>query len=217
MQVFAAENFEGGSNGANITTANTSFDLINGTVPTFINDPYNGTLAMSVVVGGTAAQSNGRFTYGAGAQAVVYRTFAFKCPSAVPTTVPFLSLLRTSTTEESGLRLNSGGTLGLRNVGTLVYTSATAIVAGGYYVIEQAINQTTGKQTLRIWKNGTLLEASPPQSYTGTTITNGTIGNCTSIASVGLEYDWIFDTSQPVMAAATPVVNVAALIRANHW
>lgn len=191
---YVTETFESGSNGASLTTGNTSSDLIGGTAPTFINTPipFAGTLSMRVNIGGTAALSTARFPYGA-LRALTFLSFYIQAPSSWNAGTPSPVNVRSGSTIKSDLQISSG-TFRLRGGGTgttLVYTAPSAMATATWYWCEYMLDQAAGKQSLNCYDLfGTPLFKSGLQTWAAAaTLDNCVLGLTASIANV----QWYID------------------------
>jgi hypothetical protein len=191
------EAFAGGSNGANITTSNTTFDLITGTVPTFVNDsPLAGALSMKVNIS-TAAQSSGRGQLGA-SRAVVYINYPLKANTAWASGNWFPHEARASTTIRADCRIPSGVPT-IRNGTTAVWTSGVTLPTGVWLWCEHKIDNTNSKQSFTVWDaSGNVVVASGDQTYNSGTMDNIVVGNTTSVANVGVSIGRVRVSSTPL-------------------
>ena len=204
MTTYFTEDFESGSNGTALSTSNTTFNLINGTAPTFTSsDKKAGSLSMQVNIGGTAAISSGRAPFTGAPLGVVYLRYYLKAPSAWSSANWYPHNFQDSTgTILADCRL-PGGTPTIRNGTTAVWTSGTALSTGAWYCLEHKLDNANSVQSLTVWDSaGTQVVASGNQTYNkGATIDHSFIGNPTSIASVNV----LFDAVQAGSASIGPI------------
>lgn len=164
MAIDLTETFEGGTNGAALTTGNTGFGLIGGTAPTFTTTGVHlGALAMQASA--SAATSYGQHTLGA-ARAISFLRWYLTFQAAPAATTYICNAMATATIRAQ-VRVNTARTLSMRNSTTAVWTSTTTLATGTLYRIEWDLNNTAGTQRLRIFTGDsvTAVEDSGAQTY----------------------------------------------------
>ena len=169
MAVDIVEDFEGGTNGAVITTSNTGLGFTDG-VATFTNTGGVHTGSLAALYSATAGTSYSVVYFGAptlrgASYARFYVTFA-----ALPAANVLIGAYRAVTTSRAELRINSAGTVTLRNGTTAVYTSTATLAANTTYRIEwDAVNGTGQAVRVYVGDSTTALISSGNQTYnTGT-------------------------------------------------
>lgn len=212
MTTYASETFSGGTNGATITTGNTSGDLVVGSPKFSAPGLFGASLCMAVSVG-TAAQQYWETAYST-AEAAGFHCFSVDASGGWPTSVWFPANLIASGVEQAQIRINapSAGvvTVSLRNSSTAVYTSV-ATLAAGVYTFEHGWDSAGGHQTLTVWDNtGTSVISSGNQTYSGAAIAKSQIGNCTSVANVSANFGRVIDGSTSAGAPSTTVTVTGA-------
>lgn len=209
--IYQNEDFEGGTNGATLTTVNTNFNPITANL-TFTNSPvYTGSLAMQVTIGGTAAAANGHLIYGAGTvgvSAVSYSTFAINF-AAIPAANTFLQQIEgPGSVLLADLRINAAGTITIRRGDTLVavFTSTTVLSTATWYIIEHSYDADNQMQRLTIYNSttGAVIEQSN-WFTTGSTLQPASwwYGSTTAVANLSYTMDYIHVTDTPLSAPGT--------------
>lgn len=210
MTTYFTEGFESGSNGAALTTSNTTFNLINGTAPTFTSsDKKSGSLSMSVSIGGTAAISSGRAPYAGAPLGLIFLRYYIKAPSAWQASNWYPHNFQDSGgTILADCRL-PGGVPTIRNGTIAVWTSGKALATGAWYCLEHKLDNANAKQSLTIWDAaGTQYDTSGDQTYNkGATVDHSFIGNTTSLANVAVLFDAIQAGSASIGPIAPAVVH----------
>lgn len=169
MAIDFTEGLEGGTAGADLTTANTGFDQISGTAPTFSTVGVHGG-SLSMQASAAAAISSVRHILAAGLRPVSflrwYMTF-----QADPAAVTAIFSASSAGTLRAQVRINTARTLSLRNSTTTVFTSTAALAVDTLYRLEWDLDNTATTQALRIFlgDSSTVVENSGAQTYnTGT-------------------------------------------------
>jgi len=202
MAVDIVEDFEGGTNGAVITTSNTGLGFTDG-VATFTNTGGVHTGSLAALYSATAGTSYSVVYFGAptlrgASYARFYVTFA-----ALPAANVLIGAYRAVTTSRAELRINSAGTVTLRNGTTAVYTSTATLAANTTYRIEwDAVNGTGQAVRVYVGDSTTALISSGNQTYnTGTHTTPARTTACPSASTPRRPGPCASTTSRP---ATTP-------------
>lgn len=171
--VFGNESFEAGTVGQPVTAADTAFSNVNAGW-TYVNTPTPpeglGAQAgrVDVVVGDTAyAQA----TIPAAPLAVA-RMYV-RVPSVPTSGLVDLAVARGGTSQRARIGL-SNGKLVLRNIGTIVWTSADAFPADTWCRLEWRLDNTAGTQQVRMFVGTNVHGTVPDESSTAVTFTKGT-------------------------------------------
>ncbi|HSX32715.1 MAG TPA: PKD domain-containing protein [Candidatus Saccharimonadales bacterium] len=160
------EPFESGTNGATMTTSNTTYNAFTG-VTVFDNTKQvaGSFSAKMVITSGSSVFLRETFTPGTTER--YFRRYFFL--SAYPTGANILTILRIrdSANPRAQLNLTSGGLLQVRDGGsTIVATSGSAFPLSAWVRVEWHIDgTTTNTQTVRVY-TGNLLNSAVTPSYT---------------------------------------------------
>jgi hypothetical protein len=167
MAILANEHFEGGTNGAAMTTSNTIFAAVN--VPTcwtFTNAQVkNGSLACQI----TSASNqipNANWSNGATMNNVFLRFYIW-VQSVLPSGNWYIASMLNASTRQCDLGINSDGTtmtVKIRNLNTQVFATTGAFPAAAWNRVEWNVNKGASTQTLRTF-TGTAVD-NPAASYT---------------------------------------------------
>jgi hypothetical protein len=127
--VLFEEDFEAGTNGAALSPSNSESDLVLGTAPTFTTT-HHGTGALGMNVNASATTSAAQFPHASAADAwYVWRVFL----PALPAAATYIWSVLSSTTKCADLRLNTDGTLSLRDGSSVVLDTDVALTAGAWH------------------------------------------------------------------------------------
>lgn len=150
MSTIFSETLEGGSNGATITTGNTNFGSVFGTAPTFssVQAKY-GTLSANFSATAGTSTAYSAFTATASAWWMSY----FYVPSN-PTAATYIGFSRNGSTKIGDLRIDTAGTITMRDNNSAVYTSPVSIPLGSWFRLEWAVLAGAGTQQLRMFLGG---------------------------------------------------------------
>lgn len=205
MTSLFTEDFEGGSNGATLTTGNTSFSAFNGSV-TFTNTASavaSGSLAMQVTAAsGTDVSANKTY---ASSQAKLWRRVYVTPPSTLTGTIDLI-VARGSNALRARLRLNTNRTVSLMNGNSVVWTSTTVLPAGQVSRLAWRLDNPAGQQQLRLYvgvnpHTTTVTEDSANRTYNQGTIDTLRLGqiNSGTTASTTVYFDAVADddTNEP--------------------
>lgn len=208
MTEYLRETFDGGANGANVSTANTASDLVGGTAPTFSTDKHDGTLSMYVNQP-TAVASSARFQLGA-ARSEVYVSCWLKAQGAWPTGNGSPLALRVGATILTDLQLPSG-TLRLRGASagtTLTYSAPSALPVDQWLLLQVHAKVTGATQDVKVWRaDGTLLVDSGAQTWeAAAALDNVVAGSVTAIAGVVWRQDTLVVADTAVVPPTAPAV-----------
>lgn len=188
MTTYASEGFESGTNGANVSTSNTSSDLISGTAPTFSTDSHAGTLAMRI--NQTAATASAaRFQTGSRTTMIV--GLWIKSDGAWPTANCYPSAIRTSSTIKTDWRLPNG-IISIRGGGTgsaVTWTAGSALPTNAWCYVEHYVSPT-GQRIVAYAADGTVLIDSGAQAWAAaTSVDNVVIGSGVAAANSFFKID----------------------------
>lgn len=174
MATVFTETFEGGSNGNTITTGNTNYDSVSG-APTFTNSsPAVGSLAADCDASGSTC----RFDEAVDEPSVLYRRFYFKVPE-LPGSNLYIATNTSGASARADMRINTNGTVSVRNGFSAVWTSTAAVTAGQWARFEWRLSATAGTQEARLFTGAQLHGPSnnPTDSSGSVTFDAGTFTN----------------------------------------
>jgi hypothetical protein len=158
------EKFEGGTNGAAITTSNTAYSAVTGTC-TFDNSAQIlGTYSGKCFANGTTAAFL-RETFASSVSERYFRRYIRF--SAIPTANVAIMRTRLSSTSTAQILLLSTGVLQLRDGSTVITTSNTVCSINTWYRLEWHV-VGGGAQTLRIFAGNSLHSVTPTETVTAT-------------------------------------------------
>ena len=163
------EDFEGGTDGATISTSNTGLGFADGTATfTDANGVHTGTLA--ALYSATAGTSYSVVYFGSPTLRSASYMRWYVTFQALPASNTLIAALRAVTTVRAEVRMNAAGTVTLRNATTAVYTSSATLSAGTTYRFEwDAINSTGQQLRVYVGDSMTTVISSGNQTYnTGT-------------------------------------------------
>jgi hypothetical protein len=162
-----SEDFEGGSNGSTITAVNTGFNTFNGTgTRTFDNThAANGTLSAKCVstgVPGVYVQLVHTFNVTQGAFYLRMAVYIAALPAA-----PTVIATANATGVSPDLRINTDGTITIRNNGSGVATTTATIPTNSWFLVEWKVDSGQSTQTARLYSGltGTPVETTLPSTY----------------------------------------------------
>ncbi len=160
------ETFEGGSDETNCTTSNTAFDGFSATVPVFDSAvAFRGTLSMRCTTSASICNAREDYTLRSN---VYVRAFLYF--DALPAANTFPLNVNAGATTRAQFRLNTAGTVSLRNGTTAVYTSVATLSTSTWYRVEWDLENGVG-QSVRVYPgdSATALISSGSQTFnTGT-------------------------------------------------
>lgn len=206
------EDFEGGSNGAAVTTSNTIFDTKTGTgAVVFSNDAHQGSLAMSV----NPSADNVVLRANYAGSTTLWVSFYIKVVTAPATTTAIFNWYQ-DTTKIGDLRVASDGTLSLRDNNTNVWTATTPLTLGSWHRV--AVRITPGSAAghqVKIYSGANLDGATASQNSgnlvataSGATSVNNVRFGLISVETATIRFDRIRadDATEPSGMAAGAVV-----------
>lgn len=206
MAVLFTEGFESGTNGAALSTSNTTFGLING-APTFTNAAaFQGSLSMACLTTAAAACA-GRADHTATGTPWARAAFRF---NAAPGGNCYLIQANNASTILADVRMNTAGTISVRNGTTAVWTSPAALDVTGttWYQFVWQGDKTTNLQQLRVYgATGALVLDSGSVTYSTTLDCNRTyFGSSPSVAGANflIDYVAVADTDPGIISTVTP-------------
>lgn len=219
-----AESFGSGSNGAAVTTGNTSADFVSGTAPTiststFTGWPVDGTRSMRVNPSGSNCYVYWNITAGSACWFEFYIRI-----TSLPSSTFFLAAVTAAGGGDSlaELRVLTDGRLQMRNNFLAVWTSTTALATGTVYRIAWGPGITAGKQQCKIY----LGNAASPVESSGTSpnYTGGNFGRFHLGAFTATTVDLLLDringdsTTElgPVVSAPSVDAGADATIQDTH-
>lgn len=186
------ENFEGGVAGNALTTANSFFDQVDASAPTFSSDAIEGSLSMAPALNAIST-SRVDFT----AATTVWFSFYLKLTADTTTNTAILSMFGNSNTNKVlDIRVLPGRILQLRSVSNSRWDS-TALTLGQWYRV--AVGVTVGSTCqLKIYGGANLhtttaSQSSGLQDNTNSTATNGDalrIGTLSADATLNYRFDY---------------------------
>lgn len=195
MTIQFSENFEGGTNGANVTSSNTSFGGVTGASVTFSNAHLltsgGGTLAAKVSASSTVPQmgASGTTPMWTGVGKVYYR-FYWYCES-FPTANSALGIWKELANSHGALaespRVLTTGVVQIRNdASTAVASSAASFIAAStYYRFEGMIDVANQQQQLKAFK-GTNVHGTTADYDSG--VVSSTVTGATVVDSFALGF-----------------------------
>jgi hypothetical protein len=157
------EDFEGGTNGAAVTTSNSIFDNKTGTGSvTFNTDAYRGSLAMNISPVADNVVLRADFT----AATTLWVGFYMKVVTAPAATTAIMNWY-SGTTKIGDLRVGADGTLSLRDGNSQVWAASTPLTIGAWHRIAVKVvpNTATGHR-VKIY-SGTNLDGSTASQDSG--------------------------------------------------
>lgn len=204
------EGFEGGSNGADITTGNTGFTQVASNAPTFSDsNPFAGTLCMKTSTGSSYSAAE-FFPSGSVNDIYVRQCVRF---DNLPVSAKFYPMgVSYVTNGVVDWRVDTDGTISLRADLVKTWQSTTTLSQGTWYQTVVESKQSTSTCSLSLYDAaGTLIEQSGPQSLTSSGAVDYVKIGC-SVASNDVAYiDAVeIDTSPVSPIVATPTGNIKA-------
>lgn len=200
------ETFESGTANATLTTVNTSATSFNGVAPTFSTTRHQGELSAQFTT--VTAASSARFEHVEVASAwYVFRIYI----TALPAASQYLATFQTAAGINIGdLRINSAGTLTIRNNITAVVTTTNPLALNTWHRIAiKVVPNTTNGLTLKTYTGANVNGTTPDENLSGNSTVAGpvqrlVIGN-TTVSTFDLRVDQIegSSTDEPSGAAAT--------------
>lgn len=179
-EVFPAEDFNAGPDGAEVGTTNTTFDAVSNDKGTFTSESYRGDFAARF----TTTNVNNRFGQHAFAErSNIYIRYAIKLKSSPPhgQFVEILQGTDHSVKAQIGFRL--GNIIRMRNVQSEVWRSTTALSLDTWYEFEWRVDFTVSQQQFKIFnvdqttkQRTSLFEDSGSHLYNAGTIAFHNIG-----------------------------------------
>lgn len=148
MATLLDEDFETGAPGVTISAANSAFNGGAVATPTF-DATRAVTGAQSALFNPTASAESVQLTFGAATATFSVRFYLYV--PTLPAVNTFLINLQSTATVRASLRLNTDGTISLRNFTTAVATSVGAITAAAWYRIEWQLDNGATNQSARIF------------------------------------------------------------------
>lgn len=152
MAVLLNEGYESGTNGAQCTQANTGWisGLTVGSAAMLFTNAVVKYGSLSAVYNTTAANIQPSFNFTASPQAYFRRYVQMV---SLPAAATYIATSKNSAVKIADLRVNTDGTLTLRDNNTAVYTSTHSLVAGSWARIEWLVAPGTSQQ-LRMFVGG---------------------------------------------------------------
>jgi hypothetical protein len=169
------ESFEGGSNGAVVTAANTAFDTVDADITFTSSIPLTGGGALAAQVApATAVARAMRVDYPA-AQAVLYRRFYLYMP-ANPASVFTFAQARGGGATRAQLRIQGSGALVVFNGSTNILTAPGGTMPAGQWVrVEWRLDLPASTQQVRLFYGGNLHGATASYDTGARTFTAGSV------------------------------------------
>jgi fibronectin-binding autotransporter adhesin len=168
---FFVERYEGGTQGATVTTSNTGWSSFSSaSLQTFDNaHSVSGGLAVKVAVTANTAYATKTFT----AASLQSQRF-YLWMDALPSAATLLARLLSGTTERAALRMNADGTITVRNALVATGTATGALPLGQWVRLEWKVDGPGGVQELRaFW--GANIDGTVPNTAAGSPVfTNST-------------------------------------------
>jgi hypothetical protein len=218
---FFTEYFESGASGAAISTANTAFSVCSaGATFSSAITPPQGTSSAFFSTGATATNQFGSYNFTA--PAPLFARFYVYLP-ALPSSIIYVASYTSGATQLGAVRINTDGTVSVRNGVVAVYTSAKALLANRWYRMEVRVDANASQQQLRVF-SGSNLEGTTPDfdsgnlTYTGVAPTTYATGFTTAAANVSMYLDavalandtWIGPTANPNILNAPPTCSAGS-------
>jgi len=205
ITTFINEGFEAGTLSDPLTNITTDFSTISGGGLTFDNVKKIGTLSAKVDSGASATAQVMEKAFTSNDDLSCYFDF-WLSSLPVGTGLTVASVVNGSTLT-GAVRVETDGTLSIRNVGTQVARSLSDYVPGSRMHLEWHTNASTGKQELRIFKGSQLDTDVPTEfiqgAYTGPTASKFRAG---LVAGVGINFTGWFDKVRVTDETVTPLV-----------
>lgn len=210
------EHWDGASVGTTVSTSNSAADNISGTAAhTFSNDfTYNGQNMMKAVAAANFCVL--RFDYSPSAEG--WRHFPFVHTSTAGMTGAVAIAVSESSTGTKGcdLRLNTDGTLSLRDAGSSTRWTSSAVLAANtkYYIALRVNAAANGGHRVKIYNGttGALIEDSGAQTNAGFSLTTPARFKIGPLSSTTLTAYWGEITADPTNEIPPPVAESATAI-----
>lgn len=162
---FFTEDFEGGTDGSAVTTANTNFDLVAGTT-TFDDDFTKGVYGLSGMHDTTATPTALENRYSMAATETFWARWYINI-SALPSNATYVAGLVDNATTIGTVRLNTDGTLTIRDGLIAVATSTTSLVPQKLYRLVWHYDSDADTQSLDIYAGLNVHGTIPDETITG--------------------------------------------------
>lgn len=175
MATLYDEDFEGGANGANLTTGNTIFGAIaSSPSPTFTTaDAITGTRSMSCNSGGGNNDQYGTRLFGSSIGLLYARVYVKF--TTMPSANSVLMSLFANTTIRAELRIRTSDMrLQYRDATTARWTSTNPLTTGVWYRIEWRVSDSANQAQVRIFSGANVHGATADDDSGNQTYTNGT-------------------------------------------
>lgn len=189
------ENFEGGTDGAAITTANTGFGEFFGS-PTFTaNQPLEGALSGDFTSDGTIQQRAN--VAPAPSPPLYFRRMYFRI-SALAAQF-YLAALTASAAHRADIRVGGTGILAVRDGWSARWSASQTIAVGDWNRLEWGIDVTNVRQQVQLYLGANMHGDVPDDTSGWVPYTTGQwdtmgIGTLTAVAGVGLQIDAVADS-----------------------
>lgn len=210
-----AQDFNAFGNGTTLTTGNTGFDNLfssgTGTFTSSTSSPIHGTFGRFNT---TTSSTDYASEQHASTTSRFYR-FYMRLSSLPAATATIFSLLDPAgSTTVSALRMQTNGTILLRNGNITVNTSTTALSANEWMRVELFYNAANSTQTLKLYKGGNVDSTTPTETLTGAA-TNGAasyfqLGMITAQASQTYDLDEV-ETSTATWLGPSATATIPAV------
>lgn len=225
MASIFTEDFESGTNGAALTTANTIFTSVDAgwtfsaASPTPVHGSLNGKVSAAAA---TSAVATNTFT----GQPVLYRRFYVQLNSypVGSGTIVHLALSRAAGTNQGQIRVNTAGNLVLRDGGNTAWTSTTILPLNQWIRIEWRLDVTNHQQQIRLFTAGNVDGTTPTEDSGNATLTAPSgntdeirlgLANNTSTAALAYYYDAVADNNATWPGPANTPVSLGTA--AANW
>lgn len=214
MAAVFTEDFEGGSSGSAITTANTAYNAVpvsgSGT-----NTFQAGLFGLCARCGVTAASSTAYLQQDFTATGVRYLRRYFKVSALPGGFNVILAALVSPNTNRARVGLTVAGLLLIQNGTTTVGTSTTVVAADTWYRVEWKLDNTGATQSLQIFVGANINGTTPDETITGT-FSTGTFNRVREGNPTGFQIQVFLDAVKDDNAAY-PGSYVASATRAGFF
>lgn len=219
MATLLDERFDGGANGVDLSSSNTGFSSITtsgGTAKFTTASPLEGSADAMLT---TTTSANVVATYQTAVLSVLYASITFSLSTVTGDMVYVIGVLSGVSTSRGAVRINTDGTITIRNGVTAVATSATVIQANTLYRFDSAFNLNTSTCEVRIYAGAAVYGTTPTEIISGTynsgTIDRAIFGITTATPNQSMRVvrSFVSDSAHPgPLAAGTnpPSVSLSA-------
>lgn len=214
-----AEDFEGGSNGATVTTLNSAFNLVGSGTPTFDTSIFYRGSASRLIDNAGLPETN-IFTFAATNQ-VTYRKYIR--PKTLGASRSVICSFNSAGTPRAQLCVDIAGTISLRDGASTVVATTSAVMSlnADFYRVECQIDGATGSQSVQLYLgDSTVPVTGGTDSGTFTNLTfDRAVDGLTNSTSLTYNDDLIKITSGSVapIGAEPLAASIAVPVYTRTW